>query len=355
MEETVAGSFARALRELAISSGAQPAELDRRSGISAAQLFDADARIPLGRYKALVRAGQALSGDPALALHFGEAADLAELSIVGLMGETSESFSDAFERLACYSRLAIDVELEDGADGRRLILRRSGGRLWLVDARKHPNEFPEVTESAFARMVTAARRFGTVELITAVHVTHPVPSYIHEYERIFRVPVVFNSRWNALRLRDDSWATMRPRLPSPYMSELLRVRADALLQTLDGAGGARGAVEKALLAALATGDVGMERIAGRLGLSRTTLFRRLCAQGVTFRQILAELRSRLAAEYIGQDGRSVAESSDLLGFSDQASFSRALKRWTGKNPRQLAGEAGVKAMTEFTTDPPVER
>jgi AraC-like DNA-binding protein len=340
MEQTVAASFASALRDLAVSKGADVTELDRRSGVSAWHVSDPDARIPLDRYKALVRTGQELSGDPALALHFGETADLAELSIVGLLGEVSDSFADAFEALSRYSRLAIDVELEDGAEA-RLTLKRSGSRIWMVDTRRCPNDFPEITESAFARMVSMARRFGTVDLITAVHVTHPEPSYVSEYQRIFPMPVMFNSRWNALQLRDDSWTAVQPRLPSRYMSQLLRCRADVLLRTMDVAATTRGHAEQALLAAFPTGDVRMNRIAAQLGISRPTLFRRLSAEGVTFRRVVCELRQRLAADYLGQHRHSVGETSQLLGFSDQASFSRAFKRWTGKNPRQFVREHSV--------------
>jgi AraC-like DNA-binding protein len=347
MQQTVAASFASALRDLAVAKGANATELGRRSGVSASELSDPDARVALDRYKALVRAGQELSGDRALALHFGESTDLAELSIVGLMGEVSDSFGEAFQALSRYSRLAIDVELEEGAE-ERLTLKRSGSRLWMVDTRSCPNDFPEITESAFARMVTMARRFGTLDLITAVHVTHPKPDYVSEYQRIFPMPVTFNSRWNALQLRDDSWAAVRPRLPSRYMSQLLRSRADLLLQAINVGATTRGLVEQAVLAALRTGDVRMNRIAGQLGISRPTLFRRLLDEGVTFRQVVSEVRQRLAAEYLGQQKRSVAETSELLGFSDQASFSRAFKRWTGKNPRQFACEQSCRSSQQVS-------
>jgi AraC-like DNA-binding protein len=125
------------------------------------------------------------------------------------------------------------------------------------------------------------------------------------------------------------------------MSQLLRGRADVLLRTMDVAATTRGHVEQALRAALPTGDVRMNRIAGQLGISRPTLFRRLTDEGVTFRQVVSKLRHRLAADYLGQHRRSVGETSQLLGFSDQASFSRAFKRWTGKNPRQFVREHSV--------------
>ena len=86
-EETVAAGFVRALMDLAVAKGADRAALARRSGLDPAALEDPDRRVPFARYKALMRAGQELSGDPALALHFGAAFHITELSIVGLMGQ----------------------------------------------------------------------------------------------------------------------------------------------------------------------------------------------------------------------------------------------------------------------------
>lgn len=75
--------------------------------------------------------------------------------------------------------------------------------------------------------------------------------------------------------------------------------------------------------------------------SRHTLHRALRDEGVTFEQVLDELRNKLALHYLQIKRVSVNETAYLVGFSDQASFSRAFKRWTGISPRdarvKLAG------------------
>ena len=77
-------------------------------------------------------------------------------------------------------------------------------------------------------------------------------------------------------------------------------------------------------------------IAGALGLSRQTLFRRLRAEGVTFEQVLDELRHKLALNHLGVSKTSVKQTARLLGYSDPSAFSRAFKRWTGSSPRVYA-------------------
>lgn len=82
--------------------------------------------------------------------------------------------------------------------------------------------------------------------------------------------------------------------------------------------------------------VRIDAIAANLGLSRQTLYRRLRTEGVTFEDLLDELRHRLALRYLRDDRLSVKAASYRLGFSEPAAFSRAFKRWTGANPSSLA-------------------
>jgi AraC-like DNA-binding protein len=337
-DPTISAGFARALVDLAVAKGADRDELVRRAGIAPEALADQDRRLPLACYAALMREAKAMTGDPALALHFGEAFDITQLSIVGLMGQASDNYADAFAELGRYVRLAIDVELEEEAQGQRMVIRRDEAGTWLVDMRRNPNAFPELTESSFARMAASSGRAEMAPtFLKAIHFTHPAPPYRDEYDRIFRVPVVFESKWNAVLVADDSWMTMKPPTHSAYVLGILRERADALLEELDGACSTRGKVEKLLVPLLHTGEARMTNVASKLGLSRPTLFRRLKAEGTSFECVLDEVRHSLALTYVVDRKLRVAEAAYLLGFSDPAAFSRAFKRWTGKSPRAMRG------------------
>ncbi len=282
-----------------------------------------------------MRAGKELANDPALALHFGEAYDMTELSIVALIGQACETFADAFAQLDRFGRLLIDIEVDDPA-GRRLVLSRENGQVWVIDTRKNPNDFPELTESAFARMVPSLRRMGgEKQFVKEVHFTHAAPAYRAEYDRIFQVPIVFESDRNALLMTDDSWLTMKTPFPSRYVFSVLSERAEALLKSLENSKSTRGQVESLLMPILHTGDASMDTIAGKMGLSRQTLYRNLKAEGVTFEKVLDELRHKMALNYLSGKKVSVNETAYLVGFSEPAAFSRAFKRWTGSSPRMM--------------------
>jgi AraC-like DNA-binding protein len=84
---------------------------------------------------------------------------------------------------------------------------------------------------------------------------------------------------------------------------------------------------------LHTGEVSVDVIAGKMAMSRWTLFRKLKAEGVTFEVVLDELRHKLALHYLDGKKVSVNETAYLVGFSDPSAFSRAFRRWTGASPR----------------------
>jgi AraC-like DNA-binding protein len=327
---TVGAGFARGLLELAVSKGASRQALAERSGIDLTDLADQDARIPFASYMALMRAAKQLAADPALGLHYGEAVDIAEVSIVGLLGQASTTMLEAFHQLNRYVRLIVEAE----ADPNRFQMVGRDGGVWVVDTRRNPNDFPELTESAFAQLICGPRRFGPGPVLKAVHVTHADPGYREEYERIFRAPVTFGADWNAVQIEPKWGPQPVARLPR-YVFGVLSERADALLRDLESSKTVRGRVESLLMPILHTGEASMDAIASKMALSRQTLFRKLKAEGATFEQVLDGLRHRLALDYLSARKVSVNETAYLVGFSDPAAFSRAFKRWTGCSPRDV--------------------
>ncbi len=334
VDRTVSAGLAGGLLDFAVSKGADRAVLLAQSGIDSAALADRDSRIAYSRYVALMRAGKKLSGDPALALHYGAAVDLEDISVVGLIGKASATMAEALVQLNRYGKLVIDVDLP-GHDRFDRVLR--GGAFWMVDRREDPDSFAELTEATFARMICGVRRFAPDLAVEEVHVTHAAPAYAAEYERIFRAPVIFGSHWNAYRT-DIRWLTRTLNLQPSYVFGILTAHAEALIQSLEASESIRGQVESLVLPVHHSGNVSIDRVAGELAISRQTLYRKLKAEGTSFEKLLDELRHTLALQYLGGRKVSVNETAYLLGFSDPASFSRAFKRWTGMSPRDARGQ-----------------
>jgi AraC-like DNA-binding protein len=327
--QTVSAALANGLLELAVAKGADRDELLLAAGILAETLSDRDNRVPLANYVSLMRAGKQMSGDPALALHYGEAVDLSEISVVGLIGRAAPTLLDALAQLNRYGKLVIDVALSEHERFERVT---DDGGYWMVDRRTDPDDFPELTEATFARMICGVRRFAPELRLEEVHVTHAAPSYAAEYERILGAPVVFGSHWNAYRT-DARWLSYPLNLQPQYVFGILRAHADELVDRLDHSDSLARRVEDVILPLLHTGHVTMHSILPVIGLSRQTLYRRLKAEGTTFEKVLDALRHKLALQYLQGSKVSVNETAYLVGFNDPVAFSHAFKRWTGMSPR----------------------
>lgn len=330
-EPTVGAGYARGVFDLAIKLGADRAQLALKAGIDPAVLDDHDARMPLSDYLALMKAGKALSGDPALALKVGEAFDLSELSVLGLICHASPTMLDAFRQMNRYGQLVVEARQIDDRD--RFELRRRDGALWLVDNRILPPGFTELVETSFALMVCGTRPFGDTPFVHEVQLAYPDPGYADDYARVFRAPVVFGAEWNAMRI-DEAWLTHSIAVQPRYTFGILCGHAEKLLTQIEQARTVRTRVQSLLLPLLHTGDAGMEPVLRQMGVSRQTLYRQLRAEGTTFLAVLDDLRSELALHYLAASKVSVNETAYLVGFSDPAAFSRAFKRWTGEAPGQ---------------------
>lgn len=330
-EATVSAGYAKALLDFAVGQGADEARLLQRAGIDAKTLTDQDNRLPFARYVTLMRAAKELTGNPALALEFGAHSDFRAWSVVGLISHASSTMLEAAAQLNRYGSLVVEVNV--AGDGPRFTQIVKDGELWMVDQRADPNAFPELTESTWSRFICTARQnFPHATFALGAHVTHPAPPHRDAYDRLWRVPISFDSAWNAIKVH-PAWPTLKIDGGNRYVFGVLAEKADALLRELEASKTERGRVESLLMPMLHTGDIGMDAIAAKLGVSRQTLYRSLKAEGVTFEQVLDELRHKMALDYLSARKVSVNETAYLVGFSDPAAFSRAFKRWTGVSPR----------------------
>ncbi len=326
---TAAVGDARGMVNFAVRQGVGRAHLLASAGLTEATLGNFEARLSLSAYRRLIETGARLTNDPAFALHYAEAIDVSEISVLGLITHASETMIDAFAQINRYTRLITDVA-SNGPN--RFTLERDREGLWLTDHRADPNDFIELTEMSFARMVCGTRVFGDTPFVLEVHVSHLPPSYAREYEAVFEAPVKFAAGRNAMRV-DERWLTYRVAKQPRFTFGILSAHADRLLKDLQGSDDFAHRIEAAIMPRLHTGAIDLATIASELGVSRQTIFRRLKAENTSYEKLLDNLRHRLALSYFQERKVSVNEVAYLLGYSAPSAFTRAFKRWTGTSPR----------------------
>lgn len=113
---------------------------------------------------------------------------------------------------------------------------------------------------------------------------------------------------------------------------LKRVKAASAATTVER-------VESYIRGALPSGGCTIARCARKLGTSVRSLQMRLNESGLKFSDLVERQRIELATAALRGGQASVHEVAAMLGYSEQTSFGRAFKRWTGVTPRAYRGAA----------------
>lgn len=87
-----------------------------------------------------------------------------------------------------------------------------------------------------------------------------------------------------------------------------------------------------VLALLPKGDATLAKTAKRLHVTSRTLQRRLLEEGVTFAELLAEVRRTQAERLLTRTATPLSEIAEQVGYADSGAFVRAFRSWTGTTP-----------------------
>jgi AraC-like DNA-binding protein len=102
-------------------------------------------------------------------------------------------------------------------------------------------------------------------------------------------------------------------------------------------------VQDYIRGSLSAGTCSIERCARQLGISVRTLQLQLGEAGLRFSDLLEQQRIDTAKACLTQKHMTLDEVAALLGYTEQSSFGRAFKRWTGVSPRQFRQHADRRA------------
>ncbi len=171
--------------------------------------------------------------------------------------------------------------------------------------------------------------------IRQVSFAFAAPANVERYVEVFGVEPIFDAAETVAFV--DPALLDRP-LPQAdaHAAALALAQCHELLARREARTGVAGRVRDQLLSRLVDPPHESE-VAAALHLSDRTLRHQLASEGTSFRQLLAEVRERLAEELLVTGGLPVAEVARRLGYAEVSSFSQAFRRWKGVGPRAYLG------------------
>ena len=330
---TAIATAGRILWRMLENRGIDPAPLFEEAGLDASSRDNPLVRYPLKQATLVWRRASEVLDDPAFGLSIASVWKPSDFHALGCAFMASATLRDALNRLVRYNPVVYDVISYS--------LAERGGRAVLAYNPVHGeiDEPPILEDTRWAVVLDACRRVYGAEL-DPLEVTfwHPEPeSGMGAFLEHFRCPLRFGETVASMSFPAEILDRRLPaanrelalsldRTLSEYASKLQR--DDIVSRT-----------KSVISDSLPSGNYTSEVVAAELNMSPRSLQRKLAAEGTAYRKLVDSVRQELAESFLGEGSFTLEEISYLLGFSSQAAFSRAFKRWTGLTPREFRDAA----------------
>ena len=316
----------RAMQSKGVDSDAVMAEI----GMDPSLLEGGYSRYSQTQLSELWKRAVELSGDPAFGLAVAQQVRPATFHVVGHAMSCSATLYRAITRFAQYTRLI--------SDSATATITENEGKV-LLDFHFDTGAgrpIYETVDTVLASVVAFLRWISNEPLgPLEVRLAHQASPSAEAYERFFGCTVSYEAPQTCLVFDKESLSRRILSSDEELASLLDGAASRALEQRMAGRFAVR--VRDLMISQLPGNTPGKATTAALLGMTERTLLRRLKDEGTTFAEVLRQLREELAFQYL-RNGMCLSEVAYLLGFSDNGTFSRAFKDWTGRRPSSISKE-----------------
>jgi AraC-like DNA-binding protein len=298
------------------------------TNLRSADLKDPATRVSYQQVETVFRNAIQLSQDPAIAFRAGERMHVITYGMYGYAMLSSPTRAQVIDFAAKYSRILgtiADIGFSRNDDTASYLLEPVLARNPADDIYRFALEF------AFAAYQTLSRdAYGGSFRFSKLSAAYAAPRHARIYKRVFQCPVEFDQRKNVLEF-DAAWIDHPAVCPDRITKVMAGQMCDRLLDHVEQDGGIAADIRRMLVEHPGRFP-SIGATAAALSIHPRTLRRRLEAQQRTYRQIVSEVRMKLAVGYLRNTQMTNEEIATRLNYSDAANFRHAFARWTGKSP-----------------------
>jgi AraC-like DNA-binding protein len=310
--------------EVAQHLGLNPQAELARVGLSKAMLQDPEYLIPVPAAVQLLENSAADSGCQTFGLRMAESRQLSDLGAISLLLTHQPTLRDALAVLVQYRHLmnrSLAIFVEEV--GNHVVIREE----IVTDVPGQQRQATELALGVIARLCANLLLQHWRPL--SVHFVHDAPDDLRLHRRLFGCDIQFGAEFNGIACLASAFNA-----PNPNADQAMARMARRYLDSLppDDERSLEFEVRQAAYLLLPMGRATVEQIAQSLGMNVRTLQRRLIDKGVTFTDLVNEVRRDLVQRYMQNPGYSMARIASLLGYSVPSSFTRWFAAEFGVTP-----------------------
>ncbi|WP_461519358.1 AraC family transcriptional regulator [Porticoccus sp.] len=175
---------------------------------------------------------------------------------------------------------------------------------------------------------------GEAIRLRETHFVHPAPEHRKELRIMFPGNLLFSQQANSLFF--DSQYLDKPLVRTNRELEAFLANSPSDIMTIPGEDNSLEAqIERTFLrvSSQRLNFPKAEELAEQMSISPLTLYRHLQQEGTSYQKIKDNIRREIAIDKLVNENLSVDEVSEIVGFEEPRSFTRAFKQWTGLSPR----------------------
>ncbi|MEH6468398.1 MAG: AraC family transcriptional regulator [Porticoccus sp.] len=175
---------------------------------------------------------------------------------------------------------------------------------------------------------------GETIRLRETHFIHATPAHQDELRVMFPSNLLFQQPSNSLFF--DTQYLEKPLVRTDRELEIFLANHPADIMTIPGEDNSLEAQIERTILNLSNDQLMFpktEDLAEELNISALTLYRRLLQEGTSYQKIKDNIRREVAINKLVKERLSVDQVSEIVGFAESRSFTRAFKHWTGLSPR----------------------
>lgn len=304
-----------------------PKSVFKKAKLDPALMYQPGARYPLDKITVLWNEMENVIKDPCFGLNAAKGWHPSNFGLLGYALLMSTCLRTTLERLIRFHRVISDARY--GV----LVEDKKNGTLTFELTNYDEDVYSTAREDAAISWIMSVLMVNFQRPLSPISIcfTHSRPvECAGKYYELFQSPIHFDAPRASIALSLNDVDRVLPsgnrdmvEWKEKAMTKYLAAQeSDSLIPR----------VTKIIVEHLPSGDATVENTASELFLSTRKLQRLLQEEGTSFLALLNNVRKDIAEQHVRNKNMDLTEIAFLLGFSEQSTFSRSFKRWTGMSP-----------------------
>jgi AraC-like DNA-binding protein len=276
--------------------------------------------------------------DHYLGLHIGSKIFTNHHGPLGYLISSSPTAEAALKSLVKFVALRtqlLELELKEEGEGLRLIVNEKAD---LQSARIF------FLEALISLLINAFKTIFQRDLEgLKLELAYEAEGRETKYQEYFNCPISF-SRKQTVLVFPKATAQLKNMMADAKAFRLAEIECQNLYDNLIANDGLKNKIEEIILNSENQFPT-LEEVAEELGMSKSTLIRKLSKSGISYKKIVNDIRYELATYYLIETQLPVESIAEKLGFQDTSNFSRVFKRWKNTSPSEFRKDYKSQSQT----------